>query len=326
MSAAQAEAITWGPIHPDDHFPDLQSAELLYPDATPMRPDLSSYAQGLALQGRLNSAVEESIAKALELQGTTSAIVYLAGPLTGVSEELKARYGQLSDLLSTYAPVVDGMPRAFFGYAPHLHGTDPVKHPDVSSETVRDIDKIWGAIVPSIAINCLFPTAHGNAIEAGWEESSMVPAIFMNPTGNKLSRLTTGLNNIIRVIEYDDFETDGIGALKVQMDEIHAWMQHFPGRDPREFFYLNFPNIRKPLLLLNDLDPTGFHPVFSVDDEMVYINDPTSPHYGKAGDVLWHDWQGSGDIALQFEDGSTTTVHDQSEGFSYWRKMPPVST
>jgi hypothetical protein len=321
MNATVTEIYSQEIIGLGEEFPDLKSLQLVYPGAISERPDLNDYAYGLELQGRYNPAVADSIAKAKELQASTNAIVYIAGPLTGTSEGHKARYGQISDLLASFGSTEDGARQVFFGYAPHLHGTDPIKHPDVSSEAVRDIDYIWGRIVPAFTVNCLYPTAHGNAIEAGWEENTLVPAIMMNPRDNKLSRLTKGLNNVMLAIEYDDFESDGLEALELKLDEVHAWMQHFPNRDVREFFYLNYENIRTPSLVLHELDPAGFHPVFNVKDALIYIKDTSSPYYGMAGNVVYHDWKESGEILLSFPDGGTTILDDQSNSFTYWRRI-----
>lgn len=322
---ATAEVAWAGGIDANARYPDLAAVAELYPGANPNRPSLDAYREALGLAGRLTPAVDEAIAKAAEITDRTAAVIYVAGPLTGVSDELKARYGMASDLLTDYPPLDDGQ-ATFFGYVPHLHGTDPVKHPSVTADEVRDIDFIWGRLVPTITINFTYPTAHGNAIEEGWGEAAMVPAEYLNPRGNKLSRLTLGMNNVLQTIEYDDFETDGLTALKSAFDEIHAWMKTFPDRDPREFFYLSYNNLRTPLLLQHGLDPTAFNPVFPVSQTMVYIGDPESPHYGRAGDLLWHDWKDSGFMGIKLSDGEAIELHDESPGYSFWHKPPPAQT
>ena len=307
------------PINPDRDFPDLPAIANLYTGASPERLSLDEYAIALDAMGRLTPVVAEAITKAHDWQSNTVAMVYIAGGLTDVSEELKRRYGQASDLLATYAPPGEDGRQAFFGYVPHLHGTDPVLHPQVSQEEVRDIDFIYARLVPSFTVNFLAPIAHGNAIEAGWGELGMVPGVYMKPTGYKLSRLTLGMNNIAHTIEYEDYETDGLEQLKIYFDEVHAWLQTNPGRDPREFFYLGFANIRTPLLRRAGLNSAGFQPFINVRHIDIYVKNRASPRYGQVGRLVCHDWRESGEMIVEFPDGETEVYGDTDPTISRWR-------
>lgn len=164
------------------------------------------YALDLEAQGRMTDIVREAVAKAEQLRREFHTIFYLAGGLTGMSEEIKSRYGDLSDLVASQ----EGM----FGYAPHLHGTDPVAHPHVTPEEVRDIDYLFAVVIPDFHLNCWYPIAHGNAVEAGWAELANIPAIHLVPEGITLSRLVRGMRNIAATIVYKDFKSDGLDSIR----------------------------------------------------------------------------------------------------------------
>lgn len=222
-------------------FPNLGVvAKDLFPTARAERVNLSTYSRALELQGRLTSAVSDSIEKARRVRTETAAIVYIAGGLTGVDEVTKERYGQVSNFLVSYGMLSDlqGQDRkVYFGYVPHLHGTDPIKHPNVTANEVRDIDHLWAVVVADAHINFKHPMAHGNAIEFGWAEDHLLATSYQNPEGNKLSRLVVGMNNIGQRNEYEVFQADGMEGLKIYTDEFAAWIKTFPERDPREFLY-----------------------------------------------------------------------------------------
>jgi hypothetical protein len=204
-------------------YPDLASVAPLYSGASAARPEIQEYAHALDLRDRLTPIVKESVEKALGAKVASDCVVYIAGPLTGVAEELKDRYGAVSSMLEEY-PCIHGdqSGQGFFGYVPHLHGTDPVKHPNVTPDEVRDIDFLWAGITSDYQVNFLSPTAHGNAIEAGWAEQLMIPAVQLNPKVNRLSRLTLGLNNIMADIEYDDFYEDGMPEVHTVFDGLYT--------------------------------------------------------------------------------------------------------
>jgi hypothetical protein len=126
--------------------------------------EIEKYSAELEAQGRLTPAVEEAIARAKNTSLKYNVLLYIAGALTGVDEKTKLRYGQTSHMASKF-----NHPRAkMFGYAPHLYGTDPVKHPDLSPAEVRDIDYLWAVKVADCHIHFPYPIAHGSAIEEGW--------------------------------------------------------------------------------------------------------------------------------------------------------------
>lgn len=306
------------PLYPLEIFPSLDSVhDQLHPEANPSRPSIDAYASALEAQGRLTSIVSEAIAKAKATRESSDVVVYIAGPLTGVSEELKDRYGKVSDMLATYSPVGDEKQAAFFGYVPHLHGTDPVKHPNVTPDEVRDVDFLWAVVTSDIHVNFLQPTAHGNAIEEGWAESRFIPTIYLNPEDNKLSRLTLGMNNIIRQIDYAEFEPSGnspeeefvrglvarigygkraaLSEARVEFDELHAWLQAFPGRDAREFHYLSFEKLVNPALRLSGEDTQSayepeelFHKI-DTKSLAAYIKDPNHKYYGQVCSISYVD-------------------------------------
>ena len=311
-----------------NHFPDLEAVrEKLLPTAVEKRIAIEDYQGALELQGRLTVAVQEAVEKAITIRSQTAVIVYIAGGLTGVDEVTKERYGQTSDLLAQYGHVeTQGVRKAlFFGYVPHLHGTDPVKHPHVTSQEVRDIDHLWAVVAADLHINWLHPLAHGNAIEEGWGEQTMHPSIYLNPRGNKLSRLTTGMNNVIKTVEYSD-TNEALQGLQLVTNEYAAWLRIFPKRDPREFYFMSPQILRDSVLVENGLDPKKWSPVFSASSFLLYVRDPEHPDYGKVGELDGHDWKESGMIFVKFPDGTSTACYDGFEKeqggcqVSFWLK------
>jgi hypothetical protein len=73
---------------------------------------------------------------------------------------------------------------------------------------------LFAAILPHFHINCWYPIAHGNAVEAGWAELANIPAIHLVPDGITLSRLVRGMRNIATTITYTDFEGDGLAKVQ----------------------------------------------------------------------------------------------------------------
>lgn len=166
------------------------------------RISLEDYVEYLKRNGRFSAVVQDSAQKAADILKNNDTVFYIGGALTGMSESVKDRYVQLSKIVASH-------PRKF-AYAPHINGTDPVKHPDVTPDEVRDIDFMFSAVVPHAHINCLAPAAHGNAIEAAWAEMVGIPSIFLAPEDVTLSRLVRGMHNIHSTITYNDFEKDAL--------------------------------------------------------------------------------------------------------------------
>lgn len=186
--------------------------------ARPQRPTIDDYAADLQAQGRMTPAVREAIDKARAVRADHDIVFYVAGALTGMSDKVKQRYVDLSDLVATY-----NKPGAkMFGYAPHLHGTDPVKHPDVTPDEVRDIDYLWSAVVPDGHFNFWDPVAHGNAAEAAWAEQHGIPAVYLVPEGLVPSRLVRGMHNILTTLVYVDFWADGLPQIQEFLNELEA--------------------------------------------------------------------------------------------------------
>ena len=308
-------------------YPHLNKVrDRLFPSAVAERISIDEYESSLEKRDHLTPAVEESLQKAGRVREQTRAIVYIAGALTGVDEKTKLRYGAVSDFLTSYGMQPDGR-NLFFGYVPHLHGTDPVKHPNVTPDEVRDIDHLWATVVADSHINFTHPTAHGNAIEEGWAESHMIPTKYINQTGNRLSRLTLGMNNIANQVELYSGEAEGgIGGLKPYFDEFAAWLRRFPKKDPREFYYRSPGLLRSPALIQHGINPLGFHPVFPLQQFEGYVLDPKHPMYGKSGEVVSHDWRDGGKIDVKFPGGKIESFNDglekdgHSPQLSYWLK------
>jgi hypothetical protein len=161
-------------------------------------PSIDEYADELERRGRMTEVTKEAIAKARRVTNEYESVLYVAGPLTGMSEEIKARYGRIS-------AVVAEVP-GWFGYVPHLHGTDPVVHPDVTADEVRDIDFLWSTVVAKAQVNCLFPVAHGNGIEEGWAELAEIPSLYLVPVSFTASRLVRGMWNVRQAVAYEEFD------------------------------------------------------------------------------------------------------------------------
>lgn len=179
------------------------------------RPTIEAYAKQLSAQNRITLTVQEALHQAKKAQLEYDVIFYIAGALTRMSDEVKGRYADVSYLVGSYHK-----PKTMFGYAPHLYGTDPVKHPDITPQEVHDIDYLWATIVPDGHLNFWIPVAHGNAIEAAWAEQYNIPSLYVVPTGVTLSRLVRGMRNIIGTLTYADFHLDGLPQIQQFLNEI----------------------------------------------------------------------------------------------------------
>lgn len=303
--------------HYKEVFPGLNTiSERLLPGTNPVRPTIENYRTSLELQGRLTPAVKESLEKAAKIRSNTRAIVYIAGPLTGIDEQLKQRYEDVSKFLESYGmqKVGEGVfLNLFFGYAPHIHGTDPVKHPSVTPAEVRDIDYLWASVVADLHVNFLYPTGHGNAIEEGWAEKALIPSVYVNHEGHRLSRLVLGMNNVVYSVQTRDFGMDGYEKLAVFFDELATWMETFPQRDPREFFYLSLDFLSGPIFI--ESERSGDELTVPADDVLVYVRADYSPIYGNVGQLLWNFQR---DISFRLENGENW--HANPEQVSLWLK------
>jgi|GEM_PF-680283 len=182
------------------------------------RPSITKYAAHLTQHGRITPAVQEALDKAVAVRRDYKVVFYIAGGLTGVDEATKQRYVATSELITTLSTPE----QTLFGYAPHVHGTDPVQHPHVTPEEVRDIDYLWAVVVPDAHINFWTPAAHGNAVEAGWAELHAIPSVYLVPKGVVLSRLVRGMHNIAHTITYTNFAQDGHEQLRSYLHKTHA--------------------------------------------------------------------------------------------------------
>lgn len=195
---------------------------------------LKDYVKWLNREGRLTPAVADAVNLADDEIHRGTVVFYIAGALTGASEEEKERYVKTSEIISTQRNGAKRK-RCFFGYAPHIYGTDPKKHPHVTPQEVRDIDYLWAVVMAEAHVNFLDPIAHGNAIEEGWAEASHIPAVMCIPEGMRVSRLTRGMINIDTFISYKDIQ-EAYEQLSCLVDQIHDWLDMHPGLYSVGFF------------------------------------------------------------------------------------------
>lgn len=257
------------------------------------RPNLMQYEVLLHRAGRLTPPVEEAINRAYAVRTARKedcalipkfdSIAYLAGALTGMTEETKARYKDLSDILAEVG---------VFGYAPHIFGTDPKKHPTVTAREVRDMDYLWAVVMPEFHFNWLDPLAQGNAIEEGWAESFGIPAVYLMPEGQKFSRLTLGMDNIDHEIRYQSFE-DAITQAKDYAARIVEFRKG--GGKVINLFREANGHVAEPKI-----------------EKVLHLFDLDS---GKIGEVKFHDWRDSGNYGVLFPDGSWKEYHDRNPHF-----------
>jgi len=196
----------------------IHASAQLFVEASPNRPELDDYVSKLEHMGRITPIVQEAVDKARKVRLGHDVILYIAGPLTGMDEAVKQRYVAVSDLITSKSRHNSTM----FGYAPHVHGTDPVQHPDVTPQEVRDVDYLWSAVIPDGHINFWAPVAHGNAIEAGWAEQYDIPSLHLTPDGMTTSRLVRGMHNIIGSLAYADFNSDGLVQIGNFLDHVQG--------------------------------------------------------------------------------------------------------
>ncbi len=180
----------------------MNSWEARFPFPAPPT-SLAGYLNWLIGTNRYTAAVRGALQRA---QNTVTPTIYIAGALTEASEAEKERYTITSELCAGYD---------LFGYAPHLYGTDPVKHPHVTDDEVRDVDYLWAVVMPEFHINFLDPMARGNNIEEGWAEGFHIPTVYCVPKNLKLSRLSKGMLNIATWITYIDH-----GDLYQQLEDL----------------------------------------------------------------------------------------------------------
>jgi hypothetical protein len=236
-----------------------------------IKPNLMQYEYLLKEKGRLTPVVKDAFVRAYGVKTACDAsglfskwkmVAYIAGPLTGMTEEIKQRYKDLSDSLAEVG---------VFGYAPHVFGTDPKKHPNVSAQEVRDVDYLWAVVMPHVHFNYLDPMAHGNAIEEGWAEASNVLTIYLSLKGQALSRLVKGMDNIFGTITYEDHQVALAQAQKFGK-EISEYSKT---NNVSEFFNKSEKEKANSLLLLDC-------------------------NTGRVGKIRYHDWIESGTYFVDF--------------------------
>lgn len=158
------------------------------------------------------SAIRKPIKLAEKILAKKQTIVYISGSLTHVPEPEKMRYERAVKLVNSLGA---------FAYAPHLYGTDPIKHPNVSSEEVRNLDFLWSVALPKFSIIFCDYLAFGVGIEMGWEEIFGIPSIKVIKFGRRLTRLAKGLYDNSKIIEYKN-NKDLFSELKSEIIKLLA--------------------------------------------------------------------------------------------------------
>lgn len=252
------------------------------------RPTFTEYRHWLERRGRMTPAVEEAISFATIVAAKKEPICYVAGALTEATDEDKHRYVKTSRLCKHFG---------IFGYAPHVYGTDPKKHSNVTPDEVRDIDFLWAVVLACFQINFLSPIAHGNAIEEGWAEYAHIPTIYCTPETMRISRLTRGMLNTDSVISYKNI-SGCYRKLRGLFQEIQAWRANNPQDDTR-FFAERAKNI-----------PTIFTPTRKTEDFLVLVADTAHHRYGQMGAIHSYDWREGGYYYVSFGDGAIEALPD----------------
>jgi len=254
-----------------------------------VKPTLKQWEYQLRESGDLSAAVDEAFERASRIftDGVRGSYpprnyigrAYIAGALTGMPDEIKKRYEETSRICFEYD---------IFGYAPHLFGTDPVKHPNVPPHEVRAIDFLWGVVVPCFHINWLDPLA-ANLIEEGWAEICDVPAIYLLPEEKyeNLSRLIKGMKNVKKVITYSSYE-DGLKQISEYLKQIKAFIDSNQFSQICDFFDAQAGITYRPKSSISV-------PVSEIS--LVDLNT------GEIGKLVAHDWKESGTLTAEFPNG-----------------------
>lgn len=245
-----------------------------FPDLCVLPPDFRQYREFLKEQDRFTPAVSDAFDNYYRIREEWKKyddIAYIAGALTGVSEEVKERYALASEILGKHH---------IFGYAPHLYGTDPVKHPNVTAEEVRDIDYLWAVVCADFHLNWLEPVSAGAGIEEGWAESYMTPTIYLAPEEMRVSRLPKGMINLEHTILYDSIDN----ALE-QLDEFVSEMRSRRARYKKRHYSWKFVNVEHFFVWKKGYEPLSTGP----GDFLALVVDTTHPLFGKIGTVEAYD-------------------------------------
>ena len=103
------------------------------------------------------------------------------------------------------------------------------------------------------------------------------------------------------------------------MDEFSTWLETFPDRDPREFYYVSFDVLRTPLLKEHGLIPDKWNPLFRHADFLVYVKDPDHLRYGQVGEVEAYCWNQDGTYCIRFGKETDWSVKDTDKNrLSWW--------
>lgn len=133
--------------------------------------------------------------------------IFFAGPLTELTHatKTKAFYKQMARVAES---------NGYTQYWAFLHGTDPIKNPDVIPSTIYQTDLTeLGKSDLMIAYIGTPSTGTGQEIEYAREHN--IPVYLLFEKGKQISRMTMGSPNVKGTIEF----TDEADALK-QLDQL----------------------------------------------------------------------------------------------------------
>lgn len=156
--------------------------------------------------------VKETLFLAQKIMASRKPIVYIGGGLTGQDDDIKIKYEKTGKMIDQMGG---------FGYVPHVYGTDPVKHPDVSPEDVRNIDFLWSVLLPSADIFWCDNPSFGVGIEMAWAEIYDIPSIKIHNKNITVSRMPRGLYHS-QILAYNDIDD----AYKLIKKNISVYLKH----------------------------------------------------------------------------------------------------
>ncbi len=136
---------------------------------------------------------------------------YIGGALTHADEKQKILYKKISKLCENMG---------IEAYVPHVWGTDPVKHPDVSPEDVWHINKRQVSSA-NIMIAFVGKPSLGVGAELEIARINNVKIIIWWFEGEKVSRMTLGNPGVIKKIEAED-EKDLFNRLEQTLEKIYG--------------------------------------------------------------------------------------------------------
>lgn len=132
--------------------------------------------------------------------------VYMSGALTGVPDNavIKDFYVAVGELCQKLGLEV---------YVPHINGTDPIVHPDVTPSQVFEID-VGEVRQASLVVAYVGIPSFGVGMELAYAERFGHPIVLLSEKGCKISRFVLGIPTIVKHIEFENYE-DALRGLEV---------------------------------------------------------------------------------------------------------------